>query len=437
MELYSLRMEEINRDLSITDNFMKALSMETSQINRLWPELHPFISMLEILYESGYTNFMDTVENDYKTCSNYWWYINFIKQFRQTDPYTNVFILGRIDDELKKEFFNKRREYFKTITEDGECDEELRKEVRSLKRTIEINEFNSRKSINSRLAGIMHSMNNLDGSLYDFMSEFMAMWFNEEPKIFAKRDDVVIDYIETMKKVNHDDIYNMLLTAKKTIQDWGKISSSNKNWTIGYLWNLVTEGFSENNKRMTNLHKGIAIREFGIYLPHELRVYKTIKRRTITEPMYELPELDRVGEKSSMSDKASVLFNSSATWFDASMFAKEIDGDSGELINDSVLNYVINHGISDEIVNKVINWMRKKDDYIYHKKHVLDCTNVFNAIHYMFLHYGKEYIPNDDEYEDFESNCRYQIGPYELRVYHGQGSFSRLLKNNKVIYQTL
>lgn len=68
----------------------------------------------------------------------------------------------------------------------------------------------------------------------------------------------------------------MMENAKEKITDWTKVSTVNKTFTKGVAWNILCKDFDENYNYHV-LAKTNMIREFGEYLPEELKPKKVEK----------------------------------------------------------------------------------------------------------------------------------------------------------------
>ena len=66
----------------------------------------------------------------------------------------------------------------------------------------------------------------------------------------------------------------MILTAKNRIADWSKQSIVNKSLSVGAAWNILCSNFDKDNPNHSKLYKTNLIREFGQYLPEELKPKK-------------------------------------------------------------------------------------------------------------------------------------------------------------------
>lgn len=78
----------------------------------------------------------------------------------------------------------------------------------------------------------------------------------------------------------------MMNNAKEKITDWTKVSIVNKSFTKGVAWNILCKDFDVNYNYHV-LAKTNMIREFGDYLPEELKSKKVIKPKI--EPKHQDP----------------------------------------------------------------------------------------------------------------------------------------------------
>lgn len=79
--------------------------------------------------------------------------------------------------------------------------------------------------------------------------------------------EIVVDTI------TNDQIKEMVINAKNTITDWKKPSVVNLSATIGTTWNILTPSIFKEFLllNMSRSHKVNLIREFGEYLPEDLK----------------------------------------------------------------------------------------------------------------------------------------------------------------------
>jgi len=76
--------------------------------------------------------------------------------------------------------------------------------------------------------------------------------------------------------ITNEQLQKMFETAKAKITDWTKVSNVNKGLTKGIGWNILAKDFDVNAKHRI-LAKINMIREFGEFLPDELKPKKKIK----------------------------------------------------------------------------------------------------------------------------------------------------------------
>ncbi len=65
----------------------------------------------------------------------------------------------------------------------------------------------------------------------------------------------------------------MFDTAKVQIKDWCKVSNVNKGITKGVAWNILAKDFDV-SKKYINIAKTNMIREFGEFLPENIKPFK-------------------------------------------------------------------------------------------------------------------------------------------------------------------
>lgn len=76
--------------------------------------------------------------------------------------------------------------------------------------------------------------------------------------------------------ITNEQLKDMFEKAKSSITDWTKVSNVNKGMTKGAAWNILASNFDVNEKHH-KLAKYNMIREFGEYLPEELKPIKKAK----------------------------------------------------------------------------------------------------------------------------------------------------------------
>lgn len=98
-----------------------------------------------------------------------------------------------------------------------------------------------------------------------------------------------------------------------------------------------------------------------------------------------------------------------------------------------VCNFV--ESLSDEkfeiLFAKLLEWENKKEDYYYDVKHVITQTKVFSYTIDAFFKLGKPYKSKDTF---FSGGCKYR--GYTVKIYCGQGCFTRIMKGKKIIFQS-
>lgn len=87
--------------------------------------------------------------------------------------------------------------------------------------------------------------------------------------------------------ITNEQLKNMLEMAKQKITDWTKVSHSNLGMTKGTAWNILAKDFDV-TKTYHILAKTNMIREFGEFLPDELKIQK--KKRQSPLPVHQEPQ---------------------------------------------------------------------------------------------------------------------------------------------------
>ena len=88
--------------------------------------------------------------------------------------------------------------------------------------------------------------------------------------------------------VTNEQLKEMFDNAKVGIKDWTKVSSCNLGFTKGVAWNILAKDFD-----VTHTHHILAktnmVREFGEFLPGELKQKVTRNKRNIINPVHHNP----------------------------------------------------------------------------------------------------------------------------------------------------
>lgn len=92
------------------------------------------------------------------------------------------------------------------------------------------------------------------------------------------------------KTISNRELLEMFNQAKNNIKDWTKTSSVNKSITKGVAWNILVADFDVNND-YSMLTKVNMIREFGLFLPDELKPKKKQKTNNI-KPYHQEPKFN-------------------------------------------------------------------------------------------------------------------------------------------------
>ncbi|MFT4170576.1 MAG: hypothetical protein QM653_15775 [Dysgonomonas sp.] len=90
--------------------------------------------------------------------------------------------------------------------------------------------------------------------------------------------------------ITNDHLLQMFNSAKENVADWTKVSNVNKGMTKGAVWNILAKDFDV-SKKYHNLAKVNMIREFGEYLPRELKPIKE-KYYPSKHPTHQEPNFD-------------------------------------------------------------------------------------------------------------------------------------------------
>lgn len=100
-----------------------------------------------------------------------------------------------------------------------------------------------------------------------------------------KRDAKIIS-----KTITNEQLELMLENAKVDINDWTKVSNNNKGMTKGSVWNILCKDFNVDHEYI-DIVKYNMIREFGDYLPTELKIKKEENKGKI-KPFHQEPLFD-------------------------------------------------------------------------------------------------------------------------------------------------
>lgn len=90
--------------------------------------------------------------------------------------------------------------------------------------------------------------------------------------------------------ITNKQLKEMIDAAKIGIKNWTVVSSCNSGITKGTAWNILAKSFDVSVEH-TNLYKVNLIREFGDFLPDELKIKKEKKKDT-KPPIHQKPILD-------------------------------------------------------------------------------------------------------------------------------------------------
>jgi hypothetical protein len=89
------------------------------------------------------------------------------------------------------------------------------------------------------------------------------------------------------ENITNNQLMEMFNKAKNEIKDWTKVSIVNKSLTKGFAWNILAKDF-DINYNYHILAKINMIREFGEFLPDELKIKKN--KKIYDKPMHQEPE---------------------------------------------------------------------------------------------------------------------------------------------------
>jgi len=89
--------------------------------------------------------------------------------------------------------------------------------------------------------------------------------------------------------ITNEQILEMFNNAKERITDWTVVSNVNNGITKGTAWNILAKDFDK-NRIYQNIPKVNMVREFGEYLPEELKTKKLDKKIVIQPLVHQDPE---------------------------------------------------------------------------------------------------------------------------------------------------
>lgn len=87
--------------------------------------------------------------------------------------------------------------------------------------------------------------------------------------------------------ITNEQLVQMLNNAKEGMTDWTEVSSVNKSFTKGVAWNILGANFDPDIQHHI-LAKTNMIREFGEFLPEELKPKKKKKEKIV--PFHQEPK---------------------------------------------------------------------------------------------------------------------------------------------------
>ena len=87
--------------------------------------------------------------------------------------------------------------------------------------------------------------------------------------------------------ITSEQLQEMFNAAKIGVKDWTKVSNVNKGMTKGVSWNILAKDFDV-SKTHHIMAKVNMIREFGDFLPDDLKIKKQVKKFQI--PIHQDPK---------------------------------------------------------------------------------------------------------------------------------------------------
>lgn len=88
--------------------------------------------------------------------------------------------------------------------------------------------------------------------------------------------------------ITNEQLQQMFNNAKEGIKDWNVVSDVNKGMTKGMGWNILAKNFDVNGNHHI-MAKQNMIREFGDFLPEELKPVKEPKSINSKPPVHQDP----------------------------------------------------------------------------------------------------------------------------------------------------
>lgn len=99
------------------------------------------------------------------------------------------------------------------------------------------------------------------------------------------------DAKKVVEKITNEQLQKMFEKAKNNIVDWKETSVLNKGMTKGFSWNIFAKDF-DLNKKHNDLVKTNMVREFGEFLPEDIKPKKVKGKRFGRPPIHEEPNFD-------------------------------------------------------------------------------------------------------------------------------------------------
>lgn len=164
--------------------------------------------------------------------------------------------------------------------------------------------------------------------------------------------------------ITNEQIHQMFENARLKITDWTRVSSVNKGMTKGTSWNILAKSFDIK----INYHilaKINMVREFGEFLPDQLKPKKVNKQLFNKPPVHQEPELNI---KLKLKNTMDLNQKSSADHIIEHLLAIDIDGETMEyIINGVGLENQMLHQLVMKSIDYNLNHILKLRDEI--KKH--------------------------------------------------------------------
>ena len=89
--------------------------------------------------------------------------------------------------------------------------------------------------------------------------------------------------------ITNEQLQQMFENAKAKITDWTKVSNVNKGMTKGVSWNILAKDFDVNANHHI-LAKTNMVREFGEFLPDQVKPQKSNRQFSNKPPVHQDPK---------------------------------------------------------------------------------------------------------------------------------------------------